>query len=163
MTANLHGNAVQQAQDRVTQLRRDLMAAEREESIAKAAVTTHVLQGDTNQVQGGTNQGADRGPTLGPTLKVKALIEGCPTEALIDTGSPVSLVSIDFLLRALIKTMDNGATQTDITNTLRTRLEDPQLKVRNFGGEEVNIVGQATVTLSCGNHKSQITLLVPRP
>ena len=41
--------------------------------------------------------------------------------------------------------MDNGATQTDITNTLRTRLEDPQLKVRNFG-EEVNIVGQATVT-----------------
>ena len=162
MTANLHGNAVQQAQDRVTQLRRDLMAAEREESIAKAAVTTHVLQGGTNQVQGGTNQGADRGPTLGPTLKVKALIEGCPTEALIDTGSPVSLVSIDFLLRALIKTMDNGATQTDITNTLRTRLEDPQLKVRNFGGEEVNIVGQATVTLSCGNHKSQITLPVQK-
>ena len=51
---------------------------------------------------------------------------------------------------------------TDITNTLRTRLEDPQLKVRNFGGEEVNIVGQATVTLSCGNHKSQITLLVQK-
>ena len=56
--------------------------------------------------------------------------------------------------------MDNGATQEDITKALRARLEDPQLMVRNFGGDEVNKVGQATITLSCGEHKIQVTLLV---
>ena len=46
MTANLQGNAVQQAQDKVAQLQHNLMAFEREVSITKAAVTTHVLQSD---------------------------------------------------------------------------------------------------------------------
>ena len=158
MTANLQGDAIQQAQDKVAQLWRDLMAAEREESIAKAAVTTYVLQGDL----GTKDMDGNRGPTLGPTLKVKASIEGCPTEALIDTGSPVSLVSIDFLLRALVMTMEDGATQDDITRALRARLEDPELTVRNFGGNEVNIVGQATVTVSCGEHRSRTTVLIQK-
>ena len=57
--------------------------------------------------------------------------------------------------------MDNGATQKDIIiKALRARLEDPQLMVRNFGGDEMNVVGQTTITLSCGEHKSQVTLLV---
>ena len=134
------------------------MAAEREESVTKAVVTTHLLQSDTET----KNSVASGGPTLGPTLKVEAFIEGCSTKALIDTGSQVSLVSIDFLLHALIKNMDSGTTQEHITKTLKTGLEDPQLMVRNFGGDEVNVVGQATVTLCCGEHTSQVTLLVQR-
>jgi len=158
MTANLQGDAIQQAQDKVVQLRDDLMAAEREESIAKVAVTTHVLLGDL-----GTKDIDDnRGPTLGPTLKVKASIEVCPTEALIDIGSPVSLVSIDFLLRALVMTMNDRATQDDITKALRARLKDPELTVRNFGGNEVNIVGQTIVTVSCGEYRSQMTILIQK-
>ena len=46
ITANLQGNTLQQAQDKVAQLQRELMVAEREESVTKAAVTTHVLQSD---------------------------------------------------------------------------------------------------------------------
>ena len=146
---------MQQAQDKVAQLRRELMAAEREESVTKAAVTTHVLQSDPETKK----SVASGGSTLGPTLKVKASVEGCSTEALIDTGSPVSL---DFLLHALIKNMDGGATQEYITKTLKARLEDPQLTVSNFGGDKVNVVGQATVTLCFGEHTSQVTLLVQK-
>ena len=74
----------------------------------------------------------------------------------------MSLVSIDFLLRALIGTMNGIATQEEITRALRARLEDPQLTVRNFGGDEVNVVGQATVTLCCGGHQCQITVLIQK-
>ena len=89
-------------------------------------------------------------------MKVKASVEGYPTEALIDTGSHVSLVSTDFLLCALDKIMDDGGTEENITKALRERLEDPQL---NFGGDEVHtyVVGQATVTVGCEEHKSQIS------
>ena len=95
-------------------------------------------------------------------LKVKASIKGCSTEALINTGSPVSLISIDFLLHALIKNLDSVTTQEDITKTLQARLEYPQLMVRNFGGDTVNVVGQATVTLCYREHSSQVTLLVQK-
>lgn len=149
---------MQQAQGKVAQLRRELMAAEREESVTKAVVTTHVLQSDPES----RNSVASGGPTLGPTLRVEAFVEGCSTKALIDTGSPVLLVSIDFLLHALIKNIDSGATQEHIMETLKARLEDPQLTMRNFGGDEVNVVGQTTVILCCGEHTSQVTLLVQK-
>ena len=149
---------MQQAQGKVAQLRCELLAAEREESVPKAVVTTHVLQSDPES----KNSVASGGPTLGPTLRVEASVEGGSTKALIDTGSPVSLVSIDFLLHALIKNIDSGATQEHIMETLKARLEDPQLTVRNFGGDEVNVVGQTTVTLCCGEHTSQVTLLVQK-
>ena len=68
------------------------------------------------------------------------------------------LVSI---VHALVRNMDNEATQEDIIiKAFRARPEDSQFMMRNFGGDEVNIVGQATVTLSCGEHKIQVTLLV---
>lgn len=41
----------------------------------------------------------------------------------------------------------------NIIKALRARLEYP---LRNIGGNEVNIVSQATVTVSCGEYKSQI-------
>lgn len=80
--------ALQQTQDKVAQLRCELicMAAEREEPVTKAAVATHVLRSVLETKNNNVL-------ILGPTLKVG----GCSTEALINTGSPLSLVSIGFL------------------------------------------------------------------
>ena len=68
---------------------------------------------------GTKNTIVSRRPTLGPTLKVKASVEGCSTEALIDTDLPVSLVSINFLLHALIKNLNSEITQEVITKLWR--------------------------------------------
>ena len=38
------------------------------------------------------------GVQLGPTLMSKMQLEGCPVNALLDTGSPASIVSLEFLL-----------------------------------------------------------------
>lgn len=65
--------------------------------MVKATVTTNVLCSDL------TPEGykAEFEPVLGPTLKTEVQVEGQTVRALIDTGSPISLVSIDFLLQAL--------------------------------------------------------------
>lgn len=42
----------------------------------------------------------DRDSTMGPTLTSQAYLDGTPTAALVDTGSPVSIVSSDFFLKA---------------------------------------------------------------
>ena len=87
-----------EAQDEVTQLRQKLQLAEMRESLTKAAVTTHVLQKDTECP---LSENED-GPSLDPTFAVEVCVEGQPTKALLDTGSPVSIISIEFLLQALL-------------------------------------------------------------
>ena len=42
---------------------------------------------------------------VGPTLTAEIQVEGQPIKELIDTGSAISLVSIDFLLQVLNSTM----------------------------------------------------------
>ena len=42
-------------------------------------------------------------PSLGPTISVEVVLKGRPTKALVDTGSPVTIVSIDSLLEALLE------------------------------------------------------------
>ena len=51
-----------------------------------------------------TTGGEPEGPTLGPTVLVNVLLEGHPVKALVDTGSPITIVSIECLLDVLAKT-----------------------------------------------------------
>ena len=50
--------------------------------------------------------------------------------------------------------MKSEATQEEIIKALRAISEDP----RKFDGDEVNVVGQATVTLCCEEHQCQISV-----
>ena len=45
---------------------------------------------------------------VGPTLTTEIKVEGKAVKVLIDTGSPVSLISIDFLLQALLPVVGKG-------------------------------------------------------
>ena len=40
---------------------------------------------------------------LGPTPTTEVQVEGCPITNLLDTGSPATIVSLDFLLQTLAK------------------------------------------------------------
>ena len=93
-TANLQEESstlLLEAQDEVTKLREQLQLAEMQESSCNnSCVTEHPL-----------NENED-GPSLSSTLAAEVCVEGQPTRALLDTGSPVSIISIDFLLQALL-------------------------------------------------------------
>ena len=74
----------------VEDLQRELQEAEMEESIADVSATIHVLNADHSHKS-----------TLGPTLTVQVNFEGVPMKALVDTGSPVTIVSFDFCAHLL--------------------------------------------------------------
>ena len=61
-----------------------------EESIADASATMHVLNADCSHES-----------MLGPTLTIQMNFEGASVNALVDTGSPVTIVSLNFLLRTV--------------------------------------------------------------
>ena len=56
-------------------------------ALDQKTATMHVLQPD---------KGA--GPTLGPAVSVEPKLEGQPVKALVDTGSPITIVSVDCML-----------------------------------------------------------------
>ena len=64
-----------------------------QECLLGKTVTMHVL----------TTGGKPEGPTLGPIVLVNVLLEGHPVKALVDTGSPITRVSIECLLDVLVK------------------------------------------------------------
>ena len=71
-----------QKQQRVVDLRRALQEAEVDESLSEVVATMRVLK----------SANGDEGNRLGPTLSAWVEFEGIPVEALLDTGSPVTIV-----------------------------------------------------------------------
>lgn len=79
-------------QERVAELHHALQEADLDESFR-----SHGNHADTETASTAT------GSDLGPTLLVQVEFEGSPVNALLDTGSPVSIVSLQFLLQALAR------------------------------------------------------------
>jgi len=85
-------------QGKVVSFCKELQAAEVEEAMTGKTTTMHILEPD----------GSADGLVLGPTLFVEVLLEGQPVKALVDTGSPVTIVSIKCLLVTLEKLRTPG-------------------------------------------------------
>ena len=107
--------------------------------MTKVAVTTHVLQKDTEHP---LNKDED-GPSLGPTA-AEVCVEGHLTRALLNTGSPVSIISIDFLLQALLN-LNIERPNEERLKFAKSKLKAPTMSIQNFGGGRVNVICQVTV------------------
>ena len=108
--------------ERVMELHRALQEAELEESLSQVAATMHVLTGKDRD-----------GSSLGPTPTVEVLFEGVPTRALLDTGSPVTIVSLNFVLQALAKQRKESQTPTEWEQEVKARLGPIKLTLQNYG------------------------------
>ena len=103
-----------------------------------------------------TSQQNSGSPQLGPTLTAEIQIEGCPVTALLDTGSPATIVSLEFLLRTLAKQKREDETPQAWRARVEKKLEPPGIPLRSYGGQPLNIVGQVTVDICRGAHKANV-------
>ena len=81
----------EQLKEKVAELRRQLQEAERSLTISEVATRLHGIEVEPREAQ------------LGPVLTVEVQMEGVPVRALIDTGSPATIVDLEFLVNALAK------------------------------------------------------------
>ena len=98
---------------RIAELRRQLQEAEVEETMAEVVAMMHVLQPGEQE---------NRVP-LGPTLTAEMKFEGRPVQALLDTGSPVTIVSLEFLLQTLAKQWPSSQTVAEWQVAVKARLK----------------------------------------
>ena len=128
----------QQKAARIAELRRQLQEAELEEAITTVEATMHGI----------TPEALTRGTTMGPTPTARVWLEGKETEALLDTGSPVSIVSLQFLLGALALARKEDESLAAWRAKVQERLEPPTITLRNYSGGKLNIVREIQVCIS---------------
>ena len=100
-----------------------------------------------------TLQESDVGTQLGPTLTSEVQFEGCPVKALLDTGSPSTIVVLDFLLETLAKQKKPEETPREWRARVEQKMEPPTIPLCSYGRQKLNILCQITVDIIRGNHK----------
>lgn len=99
----------------IAELKQQLQRAEIEEALA-----------ETNaQVKGITPVNSDNGTQLGPVIKTQVELEGHPTEALLDTGSPVTIASLEYVIKVLLGQKPEDQTREVWEESFKQKIEPP--------------------------------------
>ena len=97
---------------------------------------------------------------LGPVPTSKIEVDGLATEALLDTGSPVSIVSLDFFLKAAAAKRPKEQSPTDWGREVKKRLAPTAMSLRSYGGADIPLVAQVSCALARGNLRVDAQLQV---
>jgi hypothetical protein len=125
-------------EEKEARLRQELHEAKAEQAAGDTVTTMRVLQA----------QGKPDKVPLGPILTAWINFEGTDTKALIDTGSPVTIVSLEFAMEALAKQKKSDQTPDDWKKEVTARIQAPSAVLQGYGGGELHVVGQMECTLS---------------
>ena len=136
---------------KVAELQKELQDVEREVAMAEQTRTMH---GITCPEQQGVKLG------LTPTTEVN--FEGMNVQALLDTGSPVTIVSAKFLFQALAKHHPPDQTIEEWEDSVRGRLQYSSVKLKSYGGGKLNIIGQIEVKLERGSNQTKAVVQIQK-
>ena len=120
------------------------------EAINDVFVTLHGLETGTNS----------EGVKLGPIPRAQIILEGEATTAVLDTGSPVTIVSLKHLSQILAHTRPPESTPEQWKAMVEDHLKPTRLSFQNYDGDELNIVHQISVSLTHGQHSVTATVHV---
>ena len=99
---------------------------------------------------------------LGPTPTSGVHLDGVPTTALLDTGSPVSIVSLDHFLSVAVANRKPNQPKEEWKREVQQRLQPPSISLRSYGGAELEVVGQSTCRLSKGKFSIDVVLQIQK-
>ena len=142
-------------QEKVTELRRELHAAEIEMAADDAVKDFH-------DVQNVTSDGGHAGTTSGPTVMAKLEVNGVKTEALVDTGSPVTIVSLAFAMHVLSKDRGLYSSVEEWKQETIKKFSEPTVNLRNYGGLRLNVSSQVQFNFSQGEERERAIVLVQK-
>jgi len=83
-------------------------------------------------------------------------------KALVDTGSPATILSLDCVLNVLTENRPKEQTPAEWELAVKHRLKPPRITLHSYGGEGLGIVGQLSATLQSGPHSKTAIILVQK-
>ena len=145
-------SALTSTQQRIATLRNKLEEEELKASLENEKTTMRVLLA----------QGKQPKIVLGPTLTTTVCVEGQPVTALLDTGSPVSIVSLEVFLQVLKKQRPTGQTADQWAEAVKQRLQSADISLHHYGGDQLRLIWQTTTEIERKGNTHQVTILVQK-
>ena len=124
---------------RVVELQQALREAELEEAISYTDATIYGVKVEEEQREV---------VSLGPTFTTILTIEGTPVKAINDTGTPVTVISLEFLLKMLADQRPTEQSGEDWRVKARKQLKKLGIFLPSYGGARLNVICQTTITLA---------------
>ena len=135
-------------QDKVKELRRQLHEAELAAAVSDAASVIRTVTSSPSK------------PSLGPTISSKVEVNGVPADALVDTGSPVTIISLDFAMCVLARERSKFSSVEEWQTATLKRFEPPEVSLKNYGGGRLDVTAQLPVQIRQGGYQADIKALV---
>ena len=104
----------------------------------------------------------DNQPHLGPTVFVDVEVNGAKTTALVDTGSPATIISLDYVMEIMASQRDHTLPVEQWRKQTLGRFSAPAVTLKSYGGHHVDIVSQTQLQLALGERKTDSTVLVQK-
>ncbi len=99
---------------------------------------------------------------LGPTFTTRMEVNGVPTEALIDTGSPVTIISLDLAMDVVAKEKPHFSSAEEWKAEMKKRFVPPTISLKSYGGGRLDMMAQLPVQLTQGEYKVDAQVLVQK-
>jgi len=99
---------------------------------------------------------------LGPTVFTEIMVDSIPAKALVDTGSPATIISLNFVLDVFAQQRDKTQSPEQWMQHTWKKFSTPEVSLKNYGGDPLNIVSQTQLTLSRSSHSTVATVLVQK-
>ena len=87
---------------------------------------------------------------------------GVPLNALIDTGSPDTIISLKFAMEVLSTESGKYNSPQEWKEAIASRFETPCVSLKSYDGSRLEIVAKLPVTLSQGEFVTKAVVLVQR-
>ena len=88
---------------------------------------------------------------LGLTLTSEVSLEGVLVKVLLDTESPISIVSLEVFLKGCAQNCQSSKTPEEWGRAVKQGFQKPTVSLRSYGGGELSIISQVKNCLSRGN------------
>ena len=121
-------------QQRVVSLHEQLREAEKQVALKQAMAIMHGITSESE-----TNK------RTGPILMSTVQVNDIQTEALIDTGSPTTIIPLKLAMEILKQDQEQYASLSEWKVAASDRLEPPTLTLKSYTGGELNLIGQLQV------------------
>ena len=138
-------------EERIAELKQELQKAELAAAI-EAAGTLNTMEAT----------GDAPGARLGPTVFAPIEVNGITAKALIDTGSPATIISLEFVLRVLAEERPSDQILEQWNEATHQKFASPDLALNNYGGQRLSLIAQIELTLSQGDRQVQAVVLVQK-
>ena len=97
---------------------------------------------------------------LGPNTTAEIYVNSVPTQVLVDTGSPATIASLEFVLEIFFKEGKESQTPLQWREDTEKRFQRPSVLLKAYSGHQLDMMPQVCLKLSHGNQTLEATVLV---